>query len=92
MKSPTSEVLSQKRLDKLLQRQGETVLRILSNDCVDISDGTYYLCGLTHDTLRMLYSIMKNNMTSQEAKAAYKVALDSVIMDFGMSVQIHEFN
>jgi hypothetical protein len=79
-------------LDKLVKRQCDTILRTLRMDCVDVEDGTYYLCCLTHDVLKMLYSIIHRNMPVQEAKAAIKVALDDVLINYGLSVQIHEFN
>jgi hypothetical protein len=39
----------------------------------------------------MLYSIISKSMDSQQAKAAFKVAIDTVLLDHGMSVVIHEF-
>lgn len=80
------------RMDALLEHQKNFILKVLQKECQDIGDGTYYLTSLTHDILRMLMSIMNRNMPQQEAKAAYKVALDTVIADFGLSVMIHEFN
>jgi hypothetical protein len=87
-----SKIASQQRLDKLLQQHGDIVLKNLAKACVDVNDGTYYLCGLTHDTMRMLYSIINKNMDNQQAKAAFKVAIDTVLLDYGMSVAIHEFS
>ncbi len=86
------EITNTQKLDALLNRHGSYILKTLQKECVDISDGAYYLTGLTHDTMRMLYSIMSRNMTSQEAKAAFKVAIDTVLLDYGLSVAIHEFN
>lgn len=83
---------NQARIDALVKKQGETILKTLRVNCINLGDGTYYLCSLTHDVMRMLYSIISRNMTSQEAKSAFKVALDDVLVAYGLSVQIHEFN
>lgn len=79
-------------IDKALKRQGGEILRALKYDCVNVSDGTYYLCALTQDCMKMLHSIINRNMSKQEAKAVFKVALDDVLLNYGMSVAIHEFN
>lgn len=80
------------KLDSLLDKQGEFILRVLQKECIDVTHGTYYLTCLTHDVMKMLFSIMSRNMPQQEAKAAYKIALDSVLLNYGLSVNIHEFN
>jgi len=85
-------VTNQTHLDKLVKKQANLILRTLRYDCIDIGDGTYYLCSLTHDVLKMLYSLIHRNMSAAEAKATYKVALDEVLVNYGLSVQIHEFN
>jgi hypothetical protein len=85
-------IRSQKVLDQILREHGKIVLKNLANHCTDVNDGSYYLCSLTHDSMRMLYSIISKNMESAQAKAAFKVAMDTVLLDYGMSVAIHEFN
>lgn len=79
-------------LESLIKKQGTIILKTLTKDCQDLEDGTYYLCGLNADIMRMLYSIISRNMPAQEAKAAFKITLDSVLVAHGMSVEIHEFN
>lgn len=90
--SDMKKIITQKKLDEILQKQGGYVLRILAQTCDDTEDGTYYLCSLMHDSMKMFYSILSRNLDSQQAKAAFKVAIDSVLLEKGMSVQIHEFS
>jgi hypothetical protein len=79
-------------LESRIKQQGNLILKTLTKDCADLEDGSYYLCGLTQDIMRMLYSIISRNMPAQEAKATFKIAIDAVLISHGMSVNIHEFN
>jgi len=85
-------MINQAKLDMIINRHGQVILSNLANVCQDKEQGTYYLCSLTQDLLKMLYSIINSAMSPQEAKAVFKVAVDTVIMEHGMSIQIHEFN
>lgn len=86
------KVTSQLYLDKIIKKFGNQILKVLHKDCVDTSDGTYFLGCMTHDLMRMSFSIISRNAQKQEAKAAFKILMDEVLLDYGMSVVIHEFN
>jgi len=83
---------NQLKLDKLIGQHGQVIIRNLAKECNTTEEGVYYLCSLTQDLLKMLYSIINSGMSPQETKAVFKVAIDTVILEHGMSVQIHEFN
>lgn len=87
-----NEVTSQIHLDRIIKKHGSQILKVLHRDCVDTSDGTYFLGSMTHDLMRMSFSIISRNAPRQEAKSAFKILMDEVLLDYGMSVVIHEFN
>lgn len=63
----------------------------LINQITDTEQMSYVLTRLTQDYLRMTHFHLTKNMPSQEAKAAMKVILDTVLMSYGMHVRIDEF-
>lgn len=81
----------EQKLDKLINQHGQVIMSNLAKKCNTTEEGVYYLCSLTQDLLKMLYSIINSGTSPQEAKAVYKVALDTVLLEYGMSVAIQEF-
>lgn len=75
-------------LNKLLYQFNDKII----SRCTNTEEATYALCVFNHHMMAMLFKVINANMPLQEAKAAYKVALDTVLLDYGMSVAIHEFN
>jgi hypothetical protein len=61
------------------------------SSCRDSEEAVYATCSLTQDFMQMLFKAVNSKVPQQEAKAAFKIALDSVLLDYGMSVAIHEF-
>lgn len=88
----TKDVPSQIHIDKIIKKMGNQILKTLHRDCITTADGTYFLGSMTHDLMRMSFSIISRNAPRQEAKAAFKILMDEVLLDYGMSVVIHEFN
>lgn len=85
-------MMREEKVDRLINRTKTQMLNTLAKDCEDTFEGGYYLTGMTQDTIRMMFSIIKQNTEShQHAKAALKVVLDTVLLDYGMSSVIHEF-
>lgn len=82
---------NEKLIKKLLEHYGKEFLHDLRYTCRDPNDGSLFLAGLSHDVIRMLHSILKPYLDEQQRKAALKATLDAVLLDYGMSVQIHEF-
>lgn len=51
----------------------------------------YIMTCLIQDWLRMEMIALNKSMPIQESKAVMKVILDTVLLDFGMCVQVAEF-
>lgn len=79
-------------IEQRLKRHTEWFFTHVVNHCKTTEQATYALCASTHDMLHMFWRVLNKNLPTQEAKAAFKVALDTAILSQGMSVQIHEFD
>ena len=80
-------IILDRAVDSIKQRFMKEVL----SKCIDKNEGAYVLCALMHDFMNMTYSAISQECESQEAKAAFKIALDQVLIEYGLSVAIHEF-
>lgn len=79
-------------LDKKLDERNKEILNVLANPMVNLEDAAYFITALVQDQLKMYFSLLSRSVEAHEAKAAFKVALDCVIFQYGMSVQIHDIN
>lgn len=78
-------------LDKRITKHYLHFLKEVFEPCKSTEEGVYVCCATAQDRIRMLYKAINSAVPAQEAKAALKIALDTVLLDYGMSVQIHEF-
>lgn len=85
-------ITNQKKLDYWLEKHRQEVLGIMSKVCVDTGDSTYYLGASMQDAVSMFASNLKIASGVQEGRAALKVMLDEILLNYGCSVVIHEFN
>lgn len=82
---------NKKQLGNLVDYHRDLTLENLQHYCAGPNEGACFLSGLTHDAIHMLFSIIRRHMSQQEAKTAFKIVIDAALLDYGMSVQIHEF-
>lgn len=82
----------QQKIDKAIASFRFKFTTEIISSCKTTEEAIYATTCLTHDFTQMLYKAIHRNVPLQEAKAAFKIALDSVLLDYGMSIAIHEFN
>jgi len=80
----------QRTIELNLRRVEERVNTILAK-CETKEEASFAICALAQDMIRKFYFCVNTFLGQQEAKAAFKIALDCVLLDYGMSVVIHEF-
>jgi hypothetical protein len=80
----------QRTIELTLRKLEERVNTLLTK-CDSKEEATFAICALAQDMIRKFYFCVNTFIGQQEAKAAIKVALDCVLLDYGMSVVIHEF-
>lgn len=81
----------QAAIDREMERIKGAFGNNIASRCEDSEELIYSTCSLMIDFLRMNYAAINGNVPQQEAKAAFKIALDSVLIDYGLSTVIHEF-
>lgn len=86
------DIKRQQHIDKMLSGFKFKFVSDLIGSSKTTQEAVYLTCAITHDMTRMLYKAIHKNIDEQSAKAAFKIALDTVLLDYGMSIQIHEFN
>lgn len=79
-------------LNKKLKRLQNEFVDTVFCKCRDGNEGAYVLTVLMQDYIKMLMMHLVRFLPRQEAKATMKVALDTILMDYGMHVKIEEFN
>ncbi|CAB4240830.1 hypothetical protein UFOVP23_24 [uncultured Caudovirales phage] len=86
--TPTRQQVIDKSVNQILHALNDKIIV----RCGNTEEATYALCCFTHHMVDMLFKVINANMPAQEAKCAFKVAIDTALLDIGMSVAIHEFN
>ena len=79
-------MITRKKLDELVKQQGDMVLKNLALPEMQNDDAAYYLTSLMHLSMRMLYSLVIRNMPEEQAKIAFSIALESVLLDHDMMI------
>ena len=78
-------------LESKILKNEEYFLTHVFGNCKELEEAVYVCCRTAQDRTRMLYKAIKSEVPPHEAKAAFKWAMDEVLMDYGMSVAISEF-
>lgn len=78
-------------IDKSLGQMKAYFLQHVIATSKEKDEAVYATCCLMLDFALMHYKAIKNCVPQQEAKAAFKISLDSLLVEHGMSVAIHEF-
>lgn len=78
-------------LDVRMEKNKEAFLKYILGNCQDKQEAVYVTCSLALDYMRMHFKAIQNCVPQQEAKAAFKIAMDAFLVEYGMSVAIHEF-
>lgn len=84
------DLIRQQKIDKAMSNFKFKFVTDLISSCKDNEEAIYITCSLAHDWMQMLYKAINANAPAAEAQAAFKIALDSVLLDMGMSIQIHQ--
>jgi len=81
----------QHELDIRMENNKNAFLRGILGYCKTTEESVYVTCSLALDYMRMHYKAISHVADQQQAKAAFKVAMDALLVEYGMSVVIHEF-
>lgn len=81
----------QDEFDKRIRKHHTNYLKAIINNTKGLEEATYVNCIMAQDHMRMFILTLMRQLQPQEAKAAIKIALDTILMDYGMSTVIHEF-
>ena len=54
----------------------------------DIEEGMYVITCVTQDMMRMLLNTLKRQLPEKEARMSAQVALESVLLDYGLEVKV----
>lgn len=72
-------------LERKINRHHAALNEILSG-CKDTEEYTFITASNVGDALKMLMIALCNTVSSEEAKAAFKIVVDCTILDYGMVV------
>lgn len=81
----------QHQIDYRIEKNKEAFLKIILSNCKSSEESVYATCALALDYMRMHYKALSACVPQQEAKAAFKITLDTFLCEYGMSVRVHEF-
>lgn len=79
-------------LERLIQESNKHSFKKVISCASDNNEMAYILTSFTQDWVRLSMMNLNNQLPSQEAKAAMKVILDTVLLDYGLHVRIDEFD
>ena len=82
----------QLEFDKRIKRHHTNFLKNIINNTMGLEEATYCNCLMAQDHMRMFMLTVLRQLHQQEARAAIKVAFDTVLVEFGLSIAIPEFD